>query len=212
MQSEAEGQAGQHNIAASVILFDLGGVLLENSGFERLNCLISEPLEWSVMKGRWLASQAVRGFELGKISPAQFARAFIDEWQISLGEDEFLREFTAWPSGLYAGAAEMLQTLRRNYRVGCLSNSNCLHWERFNGFAGHFDITLSSHQMGAIKPDEEAFLSAVLACDTEPSAIWFFDDQPANVATARRLGIRARQVEGFAQLTTTLKFEGLLAT
>lgn len=195
----------------SLLLFDLGGVLIENSTFESLNRLLREPMEVTALRDRWLLSSAVRRFELGAISPADFAEAFIAEWEIQLSSQAFLREFLSWPRGFYAGARETIRDLRQRYRVACLSNSNVLHWEKFGGLENDFDIALSSHQLGVIKPDDEAFLCAFRACEVDPSMVYFFDDSSANVSTARRLGVRAFQVEGIAPLIHTLYVEGLLS-
>lgn len=51
----------------TVLLFDLGGVLVENVGFERLNALLPTPLPLEELKARWLASTAVRSFEVGDL-------------------------------------------------------------------------------------------------------------------------------------------------
>ena len=50
----------------SVLLFDLGGVLIENVGFERFNALLSSPIPLEELKTQWLASPAVRSFETGR--------------------------------------------------------------------------------------------------------------------------------------------------
>ena len=196
--------------APSLLLFDLGGVLIENSAFESLGRLLPEPLDVETLKHRWLTSSAVRRFELAEISPNAFAETFLSEWNLDLSPTSFLEEFHSWPRGFYPEARATLRALRRRYRVGCLSNSNVVHWEKFGGFKEDFDVALSSHRLGAIKPDEEAFVLALCQCEAEPSAVLFFDDSAANVHTARRLGIRAFQVEGFASLLSVLHTEGLL--
>lgn len=196
---------------SSVLLFDLGGVLIENATFESLDRLLPQHLHASVLKQRWLASPSVRRFELGTIPPDEFAASFIAEWELSLTPQTFLHEFTSWPRGFYPGARETLRFLRQRYRIGCLSNCNVLHWEKFGGFENDFDFALSSHIVGAIKPDDEAFMQAIEACGVEPTKIYFFDDSAGNVDTASRLGIRSFHVDGFAPLLDTLHSEGLVA-
>jgi HAD superfamily hydrolase (TIGR01509 family) len=196
--------------APLLLLFDLGGVLLENATFKSLSRLLPKTLELADLKHRWLMSASVRHFELGEMSPDRFAEAFIDEWGVRLTPEEFLKEFSSWPRGFYPGVDDLLRTLRRKYRIGCLSNSNVVHWEKFNGFSDHFDIALSSHLMGSIKPDEEVYFRALRECDSEATETCFFDDQLANVETAQRLGIKAHLVEGVAQLRDVLRSEGLL--
>ena len=193
-----------------LLLFDLGGVLIENNVFESLARLLPESVDSSTLKNRWLASAAVRQFELGDLSPEDFAELFLSEWGLPLTPDAFLREFLSWPSGFYPGAREMLRDLRNRYRVGCLSNSNVLHWEKFGGFRDDFDVALSSHRLGAIKPDDKVFVRTLAVCNVEPSGVWFFDDSLANVRAAERLGLRAFHVEGFSRVLNTLRNEGLL--
>ena len=194
----------------ALLLFDLGGVLVDNTGFERLGSLLPAPTDAPTIKERWLASPSVRRFELGRAEPSEFALEFIAEWQLRLSPEAFLDEFTSWPRGINPGARDALRTLRQRYRVGCLSNTNVLHWQRFGGFADDFDIALASHCLGALKPDAAAFEHALAACGMPAAAICFFDDSAANVHAARRFGMHAFHVEGTAALLDVLRGEGLL--
>jgi len=192
-----------------ILLFDLGGVLVENASFERLNALMPRPLDMAELKQRWLASPALRAFERGRLAPEEFAARFVAEWHLACGAHTLLEEFTAWPRGFYPGVDALLARLRPHFRLGCLSNSNALHWARFGGFAGCFDITLSSHLLGVIKPDAECFTHAVAACGVPAGAVAFFDDSIANVEAARAIGMRAFHVHGTVELIAVLRQEGL---
>ena len=193
-----------------VLLFDLGGVLVENVGFDRLNALLPAPLPVEELKTRWLASAAVRDFEVGACSADRFACAFVDEWQIAVAPQEFLAAFASWPKGFYPGAVELLSGLRGRYTVACLSNSNAVHWERFAGFREHFEVRMSSHLLGEGKPDRACFERALRECRARPSQVAFFDDALVNVAAARTMGIRAFHVNGFEELRGALVSEGWL--
>ena len=153
----------------------------------------------------------MRCFELGHSAPHEFAAAFHDEWQVTLTPENFLRKFTAWPRGFYPGAQDLLATLRKDFRIACLSNSNELHWARFGGFQGIFAKALSSHCLGVIKPDESAFLRTLEICAVDPAQVWFFDDSLSNVHSAQRVGLRAFHVEGFVQLKGVLAAHTLMA-
>ena len=63
----------------SVLLFDIGGVLVENTGYDALNAMLPQALSDAAIREKWLRSAAVREFELGRISPSVFARRFIAE-------------------------------------------------------------------------------------------------------------------------------------
>lgn len=196
--------------AASFLLFDLGGVLVENAGLDRLAQLMPDPVKPDALKQKWLSSPAVRHFELGRSSPKVFAEAFVAEWNIPHSAEEFLVEFASWPKGAYAGTEDLLIRLRRRYRIGCLSNSNPLHWARFGGLLGHFEIALSSHLLGLIKPDRSCFLRALRECKVEARHVAFFDDSISNVEAARDLGMMASHVNGLDDLKLSLEANGLM--
>ena len=69
-------------------------------------------------------------FEVGHLTPQQFAERFIATWDMAVPPLDFLQAFRVWTRGFLPGARELLATLRRRYRLACLSNSNAVHWER----------------------------------------------------------------------------------
>ncbi len=193
-----------------LVLFDLGGVLVENLGFERLAAWLPEPVTMDALKERWLRSPAVRAFELGSIAPRDFAEAFLAEWALPGPAADFLATFEAWLTGFFPGATDLLADLRRRHRVACLSNSNVLHWARFDGFRGHFDVALSSHLLGEVKPDAACFARALVACDAAARDVVFLDDSWSNVVAARTLGLRAHHVTGLDEVRAALVQDGLI--
>jgi hypothetical protein len=66
----------------SWLLFDLGGVLVRNVGFERLNSLLPAPLEAEALKAKLLSSPSFRGFELGDSTPETFAQSLVHELRL----------------------------------------------------------------------------------------------------------------------------------
>jgi putative hydrolase of the HAD superfamily len=194
----------------ALLLFDLGGVLIDVADFAPLNSMRTHPFPATAFKEQWLRSTAVRRFETGKCTAAEFARAIIAEWDLVVAPEDFLATFSDWPKGFFPQARDLIRTLRRTYRVGCFSNSNILHWQRFGGFKDVFDIALSSHLLGVIKPDRDAFLRALLECGSAPHEVRFFDDSPSNVRAANAVGIRAFHVDGFQALLRVLQREGVM--
>jgi HAD superfamily hydrolase (TIGR01509 family) len=156
-------------------------------------------------------SPSVRRFESGEMEPMEFAEHFIAEWGLGLTPHAFLNEFKSWPRAFFPGARELLRELRITYRVGCLSNSNPLHGEKFKDIEEDFDRVLMSHLLGAVKPDPEIFMLALHQCEVEPCKVYFFDDSYDNVCAAQSLGIIAFHVEGFQALLDILRMQGLLS-
>jgi len=190
-------------------MFDLGGVLVENTGAAGLAAMLPSPLEPGELWRRWLGSPAVRAFERGLIAPEDFAAAFIDEWQLALEPAAFLEAFAGWPRGLYEGAEALLRELRGRHRLACLSNTNPLHWRRLTPLKALLDACFVSHETGFVKPDREAFAHALERLGAAPQDVCFFDDLLPNVSAARGMGIRAFQVGSFAAIEPILRGEGL---
>ena len=197
----------------NVLLFDLGGVLVEFSGVRDLAVLLQGRLSESEIveqMSRYLPSEQ---FGLGKLSPEDFGNRFVKDWNLELPAQAFLREFQSWSKRLLPGAVELLTLLRPRFRLAALSNSNELHWERNTndlGVTSLFEVAISSHQVGLYKPDPQMYLTALDRLGVLPDSVMFFDDVPANVTAALALGIRAFQVEGVEGVRSRLIQEHLL--
>ncbi len=202
---------------SSVMLFDLGGVLVHTKGFESVKELLArsgrgeETGDDQALRDRWLSSPSVRDFELGRISPGEFAVRFVTEWQVPVSADDFLRDVQGWIDGVYPGAEELLDTLRQDHTVCCLSNCNEVHWAIMAPFLRHFDHAFSSHLLGQIKPDAGAFLAVLEVLGVKPQAVRYFDDARANVVQGEKIGMRAFLVRGPKEVRAILRQEGCLA-
>jgi glucose-1-phosphatase len=196
--------------AASVLLFDLGGVLVENHVFDELRSLLGQTVDDDVLRDRWLSSPAVRDFELGRISSTAFTSRFLDEWKISVPPEDFKDSLASWVHQPYPGAEELVSWLRRRHQVSCLTNCNEAHWSQLAPFMRAFDSSFSSHLLGRVKPDKAAFEAVIEALGVRPDQVTFFDDSQTNVESAQRLGITAFRVRGLQEVRRVLAGEGLL--
>ena len=193
----------------ATVVFDLGGVLVENVTLGALASLLPQPSDLETVRTRWLASESVRAFELGRISSEEFAARFLAEWDLALSPDEFLTEFDTWPRAFWPASLELLDELRRQHTVACLTNCNERHWRRFGGFAGQFDAAFSSHLLGRIKPDRDVFELVLDRLGSSPRETWYFDDSPACVDAALGLGMRAHLADGPEACRAVLSAEGV---
>ncbi|MEO8070854.1 MAG: HAD family phosphatase [Acidobacteriota bacterium] len=195
-----------------LLLFDLGGVLVDFSGIRDLPRFMRRQKSTAEVRRAWIDCRIVRAFEAGALTPARFAERFVEEWELSLSAEDFLQEFRQWTRGLLPGAAEMLTALHARFRLACLSNSNPAHWDRNREIAlfDYFDVTLSSHLLGCHKPEPLIYERALAILDVRPEAIAFFDDIAENVDGARTAGMRAFEVSGIAELRACLTEQGWL--
>jgi putative hydrolase of the HAD superfamily len=195
-----------------VILFDLGGVLVELTGvpvmLEWTNHRYDEETLWEA----WLNSPAVRYFEKGCSSPEQFADGLIEEMGLPVGRAEFIHRFREWPKGLFPGVPSLLEKLKATYTLACLSNSNGLHWPilmKEMKLEKMFRYRFASHLMKKVKPDRASFEYVLHHLGCQASSVLFLDDNVINVKSAREVGMNAYRVAGPQEIEQALGKAGI---
>ena len=197
-----------------VLLFDLGGVLVEFTGPSTLLRWLGGRLTPEQVWPLWLGSPVVRDFERGLVEPHVFADRLIADLALPVDRRQFLDDFATWARGPYAGAVELIARVPASYVRATLSNTNAVHWPRITGemkLSALFDRHFPSHLTGKLKPDPEVFAHVAETLDCQPSSILFLDDQPLNVEAARAAGLRAVQASGVREAESALVAAGVLA-
>jgi putative hydrolase of the HAD superfamily len=190
----------------SVIIFDLGGVLMDFRGPERLAALLGERCD-EELRRKWSSSQWHQAFGLGRCTSEEFAEGAVIEWDLDLSPSEFLREFATWPAGPFEGAVELLQTLHGSIPMACLTDTCPTHWDLHLtkwGLVQYFDWTFASHELGMVKPNPKLYDHVIKTIGVAPGRLLFLDDNIGNVRAARRSGMQAQQVRGIAEVRAVL--------
>ncbi len=200
------------NVSAfDVLLFDLGGVLIDFAGFDELSHLLPGDVSRDEVRERWISSPFVQRFERAEITPQRFAHGVVGEMQLDLSPDEFIDAFIEWARGPYSGARSLLSLLQKDARIACLSNSNELHTPLHRqSIEPLMDNYYFSDELGKVKPDREIYEHVIRDLDVPPRRIAFFDDTRVNVQAAREVGIVAFEVDGIMELETQLQGLGVL--
>lgn len=195
------------------LLFDLGGVLVHFAGVGPLLNLsggtLSEKGAWDF----WWNSEVVRAFEKGKILRETFALGVIDELNLNITAEAFLKDFAQWERGPYPGALQLLEKLKKKYTIACLTNNNAVHWETLmakSDIGSKFHHSYISFEVGLLKPEPEFYEYALREMNLDPGDVLFLDDNQKNVEAAFNLGIRAFQVQGLDEVNHVLKEEKIL--
>ncbi|HEB87974.1 MAG TPA: HAD family phosphatase [Deltaproteobacteria bacterium] len=199
-------------MSINVVLFDLGGVLVELGGMGDLRFLASDARDDELWR-RWLECPWVRRFERGECDAETFARGIVEAWSMPITPSAFLETFAAWPRGWLPGARELVESMLSDLRIGCLSNTNALHAERHwtrLGIPELFEERFLSHEMGVVKPDREIFDRVVETLGCPAEAVLFLDDNQINVEGARAAGLHAERVRGPSEARRALVDRGLL--
>ncbi len=197
---------------ASVLVFDMGGVLYDFQG-DRLIA------EHSRRQRRWRSEEVQQHwaelsceFETGACNEAVFAEAILRHYDLALDSAAFLAAFREAAAGFYDGALALMTELRARHTLLSLSNTNPVQWQKVLqdlGTDDPFHAHHPSHVSGFHKPDPRAFhaLAATLPAQVER---YFFDDRACNVQAATELGWQARRVRGVAEARRACFEFGLL--
>jgi len=200
-------------IAICIVLFDVGGVLVEPSGVATMLAWMNNRVSPEQLWRMWLTSPCVRAFETGRSSPEAFADQVIVEFGLPIPREVFLSEMTHWSVTLFPGAIELVEQIPPQYLRATLCNTNVIHWKSLmaiEGLTRVFPHHFASHLMGKIKPDAEAFRHVTDALQCDPHEIIFLDDNDTNVVAARSVGMQAVRVTGIAEARRALVACGVL--
>lgn len=197
------------------VLFDLGGVVLhvdQSNVFERLSAVSSlpAPMVERLMLG---AEQSWRDFGEREIAPSELAATVNRVLNTSLSVDVVVCAFNAELGAQIDATVELLPNLRRRTQVGCLSNTNSIHWDellRSYPCMNLFDRRFASQLLGLQKPDKAIYERVGGLLGVKPQTILFFDDREENVVSAHRVGWNARHYTGHQSLLAGLQEFSLL--
>jgi len=128
---------------------------------------------------------------------------------------EFHKLWSDFFDGTMPGIEDVLDRVRKKYRVAFLSNSNEVHAEviprQFATLFEKSDRFIFSHRFRTAKPDPEMFHRMLEVLGALPKQVVFIDDLMQNVNAARNLGILSFQFHDSLTLMEELEHEGLLS-
>lgn len=196
------------------LIFDLGKVIFE---------VAFEMAYWHWGKVGGLDSQTVRSrfkfdeaydlFSENKLSEEKYAQHVSKLIGIELGVEDFKLGWNSIYLDVYPGIEKCLVTLKENYRVVALTNTNPTHAEvwpkKYADVLQHFEKIFSSHEMGIIKPKEQAYTMVLDYLQISPSEAIFLDDTSANISGAEAVGIKAIYVKSTSQMISDLHRLGI---
>ncbi len=178
----------------SAIIFDFGGVLLRTRDH-------SLRIKWEKKLGlkRWEFEEYIFNGPVGR--KAQLGRA---SWQavwddagqkfgLSAAEQAQAQQDFFGGDALDEDLTALIRQLKARYTIGLLSNT----WfsdggamlRQFNT-ADAFHFTLTSAEVGVMKPDARIYQLALQRANAAPAQTLFIDDSERNIIAARKLGMQ----------------------
>jgi len=189
------------------IIFDFGGVLVNLDKRRCINALQSigaDDIAWYVDECR--QEDLFHDLEVGNTTIGEFCDEVRRKAKGCNASDEDI--CWAWNSlltGIPERRIRKLISLKSEYRLFLLSNTNPIHWQKATqdyfpldglGVDDYFEKTYLSYELHLLKPDSVIFQHVLLDAQIQPSETMFIDDSPANCAAASQLGITALCVKG----------------
>ncbi len=191
------------------ILCDLGNVIafFDSSRIVQGLARHSDKKEQFV-RDFFISSSARKKFDVGRISARQFFRDFSDNLSLNIGFGEFKKIWASCFLSKNADLEKLLRSIRKDYRLVLLSNTDEIHFnfikDKF-GVMDIFDDLVLSYEVGYAKPHPMIYLNAIKKARAFPRKIVYIDDIKAFVWAAKFFGIRSVQYTGFKKLESDLK-------
>lgn len=180
--------------AVQAIIFDLGRVLIDvKFNRESLEFFGVNPEDKDMEKILTAAfnNPLFRDYNMGKISTADFYRAFIKEHHLQMDFEIFKQKWCSVFAPI-EGMEALFRQLRVRYPVGLLSDTDPLHWEYclyHFPFLQLIEKPTLSYEIGALKPMPVCYLKAAEKVGYAPEQCLFIDDRPMNVQGAKKMGM-----------------------
>lgn len=203
-------------INSKAIIFDLGKVVFDLS-FDRTfqYWANSSGRTFNDIKNKFSFDSSFEKFERGEISPETFRRVICDKLDITLTNEAFDAGWCDLYLDTYPGIDNLLGSLKRNYKIGALTNTNLIHkkvWEpKYADTLKYFEGVFSSPDMQTRKPEKEAYQIVLDHFKVEPAQTLFLDDNAENIAGAEKLGIRTILVVTQEQMYNDLRTLGIIS-
>ena len=190
------------NALPQVIIFDLGGVLLNLDYTLTTKAFMS--LGMTDFENRYSQLQQTDLFDLfetGRVSPFHFINRLLDQLPPGTTANQVVHAWDAMILDFPVDRLEWLQQLKNEHRIFLLSNTNTLHIDAvkraLKKAVGHdrledyFEQVFLSHEIGMRKPHVETFTWIVDQIGVNPEDCLFIDDSPQHVEGALKAGLKA---------------------
>jgi len=187
------------------IIFDLGGVIInldtektasemKNLGFtnfEKSYTLINQTDLFDLL-------------EKGLITPDQFRMEIRKHISKTVSDDQIDEAWSSMLLDFPKHRIELIQKTKRKYRTFLLSNTNKIHFDKYNSdfnavycfsFNSLFEKAYYSFEIGQRKPDLDIYKHILKHSNLIPEETLFIDDSEANIRTANSLGIQTLWID-----------------
>lgn len=184
----------QTQTAISTIIFDIGNVILNFDYLRAAHRLADETgLSLDQVKEHFYFSTWERAYSRGEMSSEDFYAKIKKDLRLEMSFERFA---AIWNDIFWLNevTADVIQRLKGNYKLACISNTNDLHyryWRESFKVLDLIEVFFPSHEVGLRKPSGEIFHLVIAKMKFDPKEALFIDDMPENVEAAKHAGFNA---------------------
>lgn len=196
------------NTMIKAIVFDLGKVIVDFDHVticKRLATYCSFTPEQ--IYARIFTSGLEAAFDEGNITPLEFFHKVKESLNLDIPASAFKNIWNAIFS-LNPGISVLIEQLKKDYRLLCLSNTNLWHFsycmERFPVLR-NFNSFILSYEVKKRKPNRKIFAEAIKKAGVLPSECLYIDDLELYIKKAREMGMNAVHFTSLDKLEKELK-------
>lgn len=213
-----------------IICFDLGGVVVRicrtwGEACARAGLPERDPAAFNQPHLAKARKELVESYQTGGMACDAFFDGIANATAGLYSPDDIRRVHNAWIIEDYAGIGRVIDLINAHPHLtsACLSNTNHAHWAGMLGLQGGeghrsapvdaLEIKGASQLLRAAKPGESIYRLAEELFRAKGPEIVFFDDLEENIATAKRLGWNAHQIDHTGdtagQVLASLRMHGI---
>ena len=188
----------------SVLLFDLGGVILDLSFANTFNAFAKlSNKRIHEIENDFSAISFFKDFETGHLTESEFRSELTKLLCINVTDEILDQAWNAMLGILPTNRLQVLEKLSKSHTLILFSNTNSIHLKAFTeivkqsgtkSFDSYFSTAYYSHLVGRRKPDRATYQWICKQHNFEPNTILFFDDNLANLQGASEVGINTFHV------------------
>jgi len=181
------------------IIFDFGGVLINIDYHRTIQAFRQLGIEdFEERYSQADQTSLFNDLEIGKISAQRFVNELLHFLPKGTSPNQVVHAWNAMLLDVPQSRIELLQKLKRKYRLFLLSNTNEIHipkalieWKKSSDidFYDCFEHVYLSHEIGMRKPNEEIFEYVCQQQNIRPENAVFIDDSIQHIDGAKKMGL-----------------------
>jgi glucose-1-phosphatase len=195
-------QSNSNNVIPKLVLFDIGGVIIDLDFVDGRTTLESEyqmdPKTFLELTRSSFHQEVLSVTEkamIGAIGTEEYLLAFQNACKRSVPIETVRRLRTSMLGPERPEMLAFLKQLNQKIRTAAFTNTIELHWSLLTDpkryqFPQLFETVFASHLIAEAKPSKRSFTKVLDALGLSPEEVVFIDDSEANVSGASQLGIR----------------------